>query len=32
MIEVDASITLIGQHGPFPLLDVFAGRCQLSAI
>jgi predicted dithiol-disulfide oxidoreductase (DUF899 family) len=31
MIEVDASIPLIGEHGPVPLLEVFEGRSQLVA-
>jgi predicted dithiol-disulfide oxidoreductase (DUF899 family) len=29
MVEVDSSITLIGPHGPVPLLEVFEGRRQL---
>ena len=29
MVEVDPSITLIGPHGPVPLLEVFEGRRQL---
>ncbi len=29
MVEVDAAIPLIGEHGPVPLLDVFEGRRQL---
>ncbi len=31
MVEVDPSVTLIGQHGPVPLLEVFEGRRQLIA-
>ena len=31
MVEVDASLTLIGPHGPLPLLDAFEGRRQLVA-
>jgi predicted dithiol-disulfide oxidoreductase (DUF899 family) len=31
MVEVNASITLIGAHGPVTLLDVFEGRHQLIA-
>ena len=31
MVEVDSSITLIGPHGPVPLLEVFEGRRQLIA-
>ncbi len=31
MVEVDSSITLIGPHGPVPLLDVFEGRRLLIA-
>jgi predicted dithiol-disulfide oxidoreductase (DUF899 family) len=29
MVEVDPAITLTGEHGPVPLLDVFEGRRQL---
>jgi predicted dithiol-disulfide oxidoreductase (DUF899 family) len=29
MVEVDAGIPVIGEHGPVPLLDVFEGRRQL---
>src|SRR5260370_620298 len=29
MVEVDPTITLIGPHGPVPLLEVFEGRRQL---
>ncbi|MDQ2714120.1 MAG: DUF899 domain-containing protein [Chloroflexota bacterium] len=29
MVEVDPTITLIGPHGPIPLLEVFEGRRQL---
>jgi predicted dithiol-disulfide oxidoreductase (DUF899 family) len=31
MVEVDATITLIGPHGPVTLLEVFEGRRQLIA-
>jgi len=31
MVEVDPAITLVGPHGPVPLLDVFEGRSQLIA-
>ena len=31
MVEVDASATLIGPHGPVPLLEVFEGRRLLIA-
>ncbi|MEI8410442.1 MULTISPECIES: DUF899 family protein [unclassified Kribbella] len=31
MTEVDASATLVGQHGPVPFLDAFDGRDQLIA-
>src|ERR1700726_4545767 len=31
MVEVDASITLIGPHGPVTLLDAFEGRPMLIA-
>src|SRR6202051_2940339 len=31
MVEVDASITLIGPHGPVTLLDAFEGRRMLIA-
>ena len=29
MVEVDPSVTVIGEHGPVPLADVFEGRRQL---
>src|SRR6266700_1835577 len=29
MVEVDAAIPVIGEHGPVPLLEVFEGRSQL---
>jgi predicted dithiol-disulfide oxidoreductase (DUF899 family) len=31
MVEVDASTSLVGEHGPVPLLEVFEGRRQLIA-
>jgi predicted dithiol-disulfide oxidoreductase (DUF899 family) len=31
MVEVDASLTLVGPHGPVTLLDAFEGRRQLIA-
>src|SRR5882724_12497013 len=31
MVEVDASLTLTGPHGPLTLLDAFEGRSQLIA-
>ena len=31
MVEVDPAITLTGEHGPVPLLNVFEGRRQLIA-
>ncbi|TQC49575.1 DUF899 domain-containing protein [Rhodococcus sp. WS4] len=31
MVEVDPTLTLVGPHGPVPLLDVFEGRSQLIA-
>jgi predicted dithiol-disulfide oxidoreductase (DUF899 family) len=31
MVEVDATVTLVGEDGPVPLLDVFEGRGQLIA-
>ena len=31
MAEVDPAITMVGPHGPVPLLDVFEGRSQLIA-
>jgi predicted dithiol-disulfide oxidoreductase (DUF899 family) len=31
MVEVDATVTLVGDHGPVSLLDVFEGREQLVA-
>ena len=30
MVEVDASIPVIGSRGPVPLIEVFEGRRQLS--
>jgi predicted dithiol-disulfide oxidoreductase (DUF899 family) len=29
MTEIDGTVTLIGEHGPTPILDMFAGREQL---
>src|SRR3954454_8381945 len=31
MVEVDATLTLVGPHGPVTLLDAFEGRRQLIA-
>jgi predicted dithiol-disulfide oxidoreductase (DUF899 family) len=31
MVEVDPTISLVGRHGPVPLLEVFVGRRQLIA-
>jgi predicted dithiol-disulfide oxidoreductase (DUF899 family) len=31
MVEVDPNITVVGEHGHVPLLEVFEGRCQLIA-
>ncbi|MGA7625126.1 MAG: DUF899 family protein [Candidatus Acidiferrales bacterium] len=31
MVELDANLTLIGPHGPLPLLEAFEGRRQLIA-
>ena len=31
MVEVDGTVTVTGEHGPVPLIDVFEGRRQLIA-